>query len=91
MIYEHQEKLCGHRWLKRLMPKGSLQEFRAYWNSLEKTRQESYNTEAWLPTACRLQTWRDYHTNGRACGWPIFTAILLLCDPRDALFFVDSR
>ncbi|KAG1836853.1 hypothetical protein F4604DRAFT_1910128 [Suillus subluteus] len=38
--------LCAHRWLKQLMPNGSSQEFKVYWDSLEKTRQANYDIEA---------------------------------------------
>ncbi|KAG2124571.1 hypothetical protein BD769DRAFT_1467786 [Suillus cothurnatus] len=38
--------LCAYRWLKQLMPNGSSQEFKVYWDSLEKTRQANYDIEA---------------------------------------------
>ncbi|KAG1870296.1 hypothetical protein F4604DRAFT_1926507 [Suillus subluteus] len=38
--------LCAHHWLKQLMPNGSSQEFKVYWDSLEKTRQANYDIEA---------------------------------------------
>ncbi|KAG1788450.1 uncharacterized protein HD556DRAFT_1312040 [Suillus plorans] len=37
---------CTHRWLKQLMPNRSSQDFKVYWDSLEKTRQASYDIEA---------------------------------------------
>ncbi|KAG2029412.1 hypothetical protein BDR03DRAFT_987771 [Suillus americanus] len=38
--------LCAHCWLKQLMPNGFSQDFKVYWDSLEKTRQASYDIEA---------------------------------------------
>ncbi|KAG2109537.1 hypothetical protein DEU56DRAFT_985454 [Suillus clintonianus] len=38
--------LCAHRWLKQLAPNGYSRDFKLYWDSLGKDRQEKYETDA---------------------------------------------
>ncbi|KAG0692770.1 hypothetical protein DFH29DRAFT_1008162 [Suillus ampliporus] len=38
--------LCAHRWLKQVAPNGYSRDFKLYWDSLDKDRQEKYETDA---------------------------------------------
>ncbi|KAG2051840.1 hypothetical protein BDR06DRAFT_1022473 [Suillus hirtellus] len=38
--------LCAHRWLKQVAPNGYSRDFKLYWDSLGKDRQEKYETDA---------------------------------------------
>ncbi|KAG2349866.1 hypothetical protein BDR05DRAFT_994843 [Suillus weaverae] len=43
---KNSRNLCAHCWLKQLMLNRSSQDFKVYWDSLEKTCQANYNIEA---------------------------------------------
>ncbi|KAG2039880.1 hypothetical protein BDR03DRAFT_980510 [Suillus americanus] len=50
--------LCTHHWLKKVAPNGYSQDFKLYWDSLGKDRQEKYETDAknWYLMAFGLAT-----------------------------------
>ncbi|KAJ8590182.1 hypothetical protein M405DRAFT_816686 [Rhizopogon salebrosus TDB-379] len=46
MGYEDGRNLCAHRLLIQPAPHGSSHEFKGYWDSLGKKRQQKYDAEA---------------------------------------------